>query len=824
MRRLAKILRIAGLVAVILAVILAVAGFWWVRRPWPETSGEIALPGLAAPVVVRRVPPGVPHLYARSAHDLFFAQGYVHAQDRLWQMEMNRRAGDGELSALFGAATLDADRALRAFGIRRAAERDWAVLSPAARAALVAYAGGVNAFIATHRGRLPLEFTLLRDTPRPWTPVDSLTWGKLMALNLSLNFSYEILRSQLAARLGAAAADELMGPYPADQPVIVPRGAPSPPPKAAAAGRDDPAGGPVWARDPAVQAGLARLASLGGLRRGWGSMWGSNAWVVGGAATATGKPLLANDTHLGLQMPSVWYQIGLHGGGYDDVGFSFPGMPFVVLGHNRRIAWGITNSCADVQDLYLERLDGARYLLAGAWRDLAVRHETIEVRGGKPVDFAVRETAHGPIVNDAVPELKGSPPMALRWTALAGAPLIDGLMALDQAGDWAGFRRALGFWDVPSLDFLYADVDGNIGYQMTGKVPLRAPGHTGLVPVPGWTGAAEWRGFIPFAALPSVENPASGFLVAANNKIVADGYRYFLAYDMADPYRARRITDRLAGRRGLTRRDMRDLQAETYGLPAAALRPYLLAAARPRGDLERQAVERLREWDLRYEPDAVGATIFEVWYWSFLGDVLGDELGGPLLEQYRAAGLGEVPAIVTLMGRPGDPLFDDRRTPQVERRDDIVRRSFARTVAALARRYGADTRTWRYGSLHAITFVHQPLGASGIAPLEWIFNSASVPARGTAFTVDSAVADPVHPFARYAVNFGSSQRAIYDLQSFDRSLWVNSTGESAHAFHPHREDQIVPWEAIEHYPMTGSEKAVEAAAEATLTLRPPSSH
>jgi penicillin amidase len=815
MRRTWKILKVAATAVAALAAALAVAGIVWVRRAWPETAGEIAVPGLAAPVAVVRVPPGVPHLYAASAHDLFFAQGYVHAQDRLWQMEMNRRAGDGELSALFGAATLDADRALRVLGIRRAAERDWQVLSPAARAALAAYAGGVNAFLATHRGRLPIEFTLLSDEPRPWTPVDSLTWGKLMALNLSLNMPFEILRSQVAARLGEPVARELLAPYPPDGPVIVP-GTLGAPPAARVAG---PAAGTAWPRDPAVQAGLARLASLGGLRDAWGATWGSNAWVVGGAMTATGRPLLANDTHLGLQMPSVWYQIGLHGGGFDDVGFSFPGMPFVVLGHNRRIAWGITNSCADVQDLYEERLDGGRYLAAGGWRDLAVRHETIPVAGGRPVDLAVRETAHGPIVNDAVPELKGSPPMALRWTALAGAPLIDGLMALDQAGDWGAFRRALARWDVPSLDFLYADVDGNIGYQMTGKVPLRAPGHSGLVPVPGWTGAAEWRGFIPFEALPSVENPAPGFLVAANNRIAGGAYPYFLADDMADPYRARRITDRLAGRRGLTRRDMRDLQADTYGLPAAALSPYLLAV-KPASDLERLAQESVRAWDRHYEPDAVGATVFEVWYWYLVGDILGDELGRGLLEQYRTVGLSQVPAIAALMARPDDPLFDDRRTPQVERRDDIVRRSLSRAVAALRRRYGADPRTWTYGRLHAVTLVHQPLGGAGIAPLEWIFNSASHPARGTAFTVDAAVADPVHPFARYAVNFGSSQRAIYDLADLDRSLWVDSTGQSAHAFHRHREDQVVPWEMVHLFPMTGSESAVRSAAEETLTLRP----
>lgn len=813
MRRTLKVLKIAGWIVAALLVALVAAAAWLVLRAWPQASGEIAIAGLSAPVRVVRVPPGVPHIYAASAHDLFFAQGYVHAQDRLWQMEMNRRAGNGELSALFGAATLDADRALRVLGIRQAAERDWAVLSPAGRAALDVYAQGVNAFLATHRGRLPIEFALLRDDPRPWTPVDSLTWGKLMALNLSLNMSFEVFRAQATARLGARAAQQILAPYPADGPVIVPGTGPALPSAGAAAPAHT-----AWARDPTAQTGLARLASLGGRRDGT-ETWGSNAWVVSGAMTASGRPLLANDTHLGLQMPSVWYQVGLHGGGLDAVGFSFPGMPGVVLGHNRRIAWGITNSCADIQDLYEERVDGGRYLTAAGWRPLAVRRESIPVAGGRPVALAVRETAHGPIVNDAVPELKGSPPMALRWTALAGAPLIDGLLALDRAGDWASFRRALSLWDVPSLDVLYADVDGNIGYQMTGKVPVRAPGHSGLVPAAGWTGAAEWRGFIPYEALPSVENPPRGYLVAANHKIAGAAYPYYLADDMADPYRARRIEERLAGRRGLTLRDMRDLEVDTYGLPAAALRPYLLAV-RPASDLERRAVECVRAWDLRYEPDAVGATVFEVWYWFLVGEIVGDELGKPLLDQYRTVGLSEVPAIAALMTHPDDPLWDDRRTPAVERRDDIVRRSLARAVGALRRRYGADPRTWTYGRLHAVTFIHQPLGGAGIAPLEWIFNSATLPARGTAFTVDAAVADPLHPFARYAVNFGSSERAIYDLAALGRSRWVDSTGQVAIPFHPHREDQVAPWEAVRLYPMTWEKHDVEANAEGTLVLRP----
>jgi penicillin amidase len=798
--RLLKALRLTALTLGALLVVLALAAVWLVRRAWPEVDGRLTAPGLSAPVEVVRVEPGVPHLYAKNAHDLFFAQGYVHAQDRLWQMEFNRTVGAGRLAALFGEGVLDADRFMRAFGLRQAAQRDWETLSPEARGWLTAYADGVNAFLSTHRGRLPAEFTLLGVDPRPWTPLDSLTWGKLMSLNLSLNHPYEILRTHLLAKLGVDGMQKLMLPYPGDAPVIVPPGV----------------GG---------YAGLAapKQAALAGFPGGGivgAPAWGSNGWVVAGSRTASGKPILANDTHLGLQLPSIWYQIGLHGAGYDEVGFSFPGMPFLAIGHNRRIAWGITNLCADVQDLYEEKLDDPahprRYLYQGTWRDLTVRHERIEVKGKPALAFDVAETVHGPIVNGAIPELKGSPPMALRWTALAGTHLIESLAALNLAADWRSFHRALATWETPSVNFVYADVDGHIGYQATGHIPVRVAGNQGLMPVPGWDGRHEWQGFIPYEALPSVADPRSGFVVTANNRVVGADYPYFLAYDMADPYRAERITQLLAAGHRVTREDMRVLEADTYGLVPAAVRPYLLAL-RPTAPRERRALEELRRWDLRYEPGSVGAAVFEVWYWHLLGDTLGDELGPDLLKEYRGVGLSQVPSILELLARPADPLFDDRRTPAVEQRDDILRRSLTHAVAWLSRRYGDDPAGWTYGRVHSVTFVHAPLGQSGIAPVDRLFNSATFPARGTPFTVDAAMPDYTQPFA---VVFGTSQRMIVDLADLEGSTWVNSTGQTGQLFHRHREDQIPRWEAVEPYPMPFGEAAVRAHPEGRLTLVP----
>jgi penicillin amidase len=802
--RLWKILRWTLLVLAVLILAAGLVFYVLVRRGWPEVDGRLAVRGLQAPVEIVRVEPGVPHIYAKNAHDLFFAQGYVHAQDRLWQMEFNRTVGQGRLASLFGEGAVEIDKVMHVLGLAQAAERDWLVLSPDTRAALAAYADGVNAYLATHRGRLPIEFTLLGVEPGPWKPVDSLTWGKMMALSLSQNHPFEILRSHLIAKLGEPVARRLMAPYPANGPVIVPPGVQG------------------YAHLPALRQERSPLASLAGLSMisGIGQAWGSNGFVVAGSRTASGRPLLENDTHLGLQLPSVWYQVGLHGGGYDEAGFSFPGMPFVVIGHNRRIAWGITNLCADVQDLYVEKLDDPknpkRYQYQGEWRDLDLRKEQIAVKGKPAVTVVVPETLHGPIVNDVITELKGSPPMALRWPAFGGTRLVDALAALNRAEDWKAFHQALSVWDTPSVNFVFADVDGHIAYQSTGRIPIRAAGHQGLVPVPGWDGRSEWQGFIPYEEMPKSVDPPAGFLVTANNKVVGDDYPYLIAYDMADPYRAQRMTELLAAGRRFTPAGLRAIQAETAGLPAAALRPYLLAV-QPKDERERKALDQIRRWDLRYETGSAGASVYEVWYWLLLDETLGDELGPDVLTEYRTVGLSQAPAIVELMKHPDDPLFDNRWTPAVEHRDDVVRRSLTRAVVWLTDRYGDDPAKWTYGRVHSMTFVHAPLGQSGIAPLERLFNSKTVPARGNAFTVDAATPDYTKPFA---VVFGTAQRMIVDLSDLEASTWVNSTGQNGQLWNRHREDQIPKWEAVEDYPMHFSEAAVRAHPEDRLTLVP----
>ena len=807
LRRLVK--AVAALLLVLL-VGLPIAGYWRSRRAWPQIDGRVAVRGLAAPVEVIRDRLGIPHLYARQESDLFFAQGYAHAQDRLWQMHFNRMIADGTFAALFGRRGLQPDRFTRTLGLRRAAERAWLTLDPESRRFFAAYSAGVNAFLAGHRDRLPIEFSLLRIDPAPWSPVDSLCAIKLMSLNLGENMEREILRARFLSRLGKdgpRAAQRLIPPYPADGPVIVRSTAPP------------PAGFGLAAPADADARFRARILAL------WAAendpARGSNAWVIAGSRTRSGRPLLANDTHMGLPLPSIWYENGLHGGRFNVVGFSIPGIPAVVIGHNGRIAWGVTNLFTDTQDLFVETLDDARnparYRFRGEWRDLELVKEKIEVKGEKPETLVVRLTGHGPLINGAfAEELTGQPPMALAWTALDGAGVAQALFRLDLAGDWQRFREALRLWDAPSLGFVYADVSGNIGFQAAGRHPIRAAGDDGTVPVSGGDGKSEWQGYIPFEELPQSFNPAAGMIVSANNKVAADDYPYVLTRDWADPSRARRILALLAAQPMLSREDMKRIQADTYCLEAEALRPYLLGL-KPRNDVERRALAEVERWDLRYEPDRVGASVYHAWQWLLLQDMVGDELGEKLMHDFRHLPFQQRFITQDLLAWGANPWFDDRRTPRVETRRELLQGSLSRAVAWLVEHYGNDVERWTWGRLHPALFGHLPLGQAGVKPLDWIFNPKPVPAAGGPFTVNAATPSSSKPFIVLA---GSSQRFIADLADLEQSMAVNSTGQSGHLFHAHRDDQIGLWHKVGYHRVLFDRKSLEAASEGVLTLTP----
>ncbi|MBI1801573.1 MAG: penicillin acylase family protein, partial [Chloroflexi bacterium] len=539
-----------------LIMVAAVAGYFWLfQRPQPVTDGTLTVAGISGAVEIIRDNFGVPHIFAPSRNDALFAQGYVHAQDRLWQMEFNRRVTSGRLSEVLGKPALDNDLLLRTLGFRRVAEQEWNQLDGDAKAALDAYTRGVNAFISTHLDNLPAEFVILGFKPEPWTPLDSVAWGKVMALSLGGNMSRELLRQQAIAKLGADKWNELEPGYPKEGPFIVGDGFAT---ELSQNGQTPPTdGSPAVEVDPAARASRQALASLFdatrllalGMNDGEASpepvevadpstIFGSNNWVIGGARTTTGKPILANDPHLGIQMPSIWYEVHLKGGGLEVSGVSFPGVPGIVIGHNARIAWGFTNVGPDVQDLYIEKPNPAnpkQFEFQGKWEDAQVYREEIKVKGAESVIREVLVTRHGPIVTGVGASAKSPEALALRWTALEPSQTSASILKLNEAQNWEQFRAAMKLFAVPAQNTVYADVDGNIGYQMPGWIPIRSQGD-GAMSQPGWTGAYEWKGYIPFDDLPRVFNPPSGYIVTANNAVVPESYKYFISKEWAPPY------------------------------------------------------------------------------------------------------------------------------------------------------------------------------------------------------------------------------------------------------------------------------------------------
>ncbi len=777
--------------AVILLTCLLVAagaGVYVIRRPFPQATGTLRVPGLQAPVEVIRDRWGVPHLFAQNAHDLLMAQGYVHAQDRLWQMEYNRRAASGRLSEIFGEATVDTDRFLRTIGLRRAAQEELARLDAPSVDLLNAYAAGVNAFMTQRAGRLPVEFALLQFQPEPWTPVDTLAFGKLIAWMLGGDWATELLRAHLIARFGPDGMRALMPPYAPDAPIIAP--------EAAAAYRSLNSAAVLRLLDLASRIAPSGTAGLG-----------SNNWVVAGSHTATGAPLLANDPHLEIAMPSIWYEMHLVGGGFNVTGATFAGVPGVIVGHNESIAWGVTNASPHVQDLYIEQFnpdDPSRYLFKGRWESVRVVREEIRVKGrARPEVETVRITRHGPLLNGVVKGLGVF--LALRWTALEPGQIVASVLRLDRAQTWEEFRDALRLWTVPAQNFVYADRTGTIGYQLPGRIPIRAKGN-GLVPVPGWTGEYEWVGEIPFDRLPSVRNPDRGFLVTANNRITPDGYPFFISADWDPGFRASRIEAVLRDTPWITPDTMAALQMDVTSLPGQVT-VRALQDVRVTTEPAAALLKALQAWDGVLRPDSRAAAIYEAFRLAVLPLLFKDVLGPELFQQYRGRSDVWQVALLHLLQDPASPWWG------FQGRDAVIAAALERAHEMLEKRLGPDAARWAWGGLHRTRFVH-PLGHA--PALGWIFNAQAPPLGGDAFTVNTAGFDP-DTFEQIMV---ASYRQIIDLADWDRAVAIHTTGQSGLPFHPHYRDFVPLWAAGRYHPMLFSRGRIEQATSATLTLTP----
>lgn len=789
---------------------LAGAGYYWLlKRPLPQTAGQLSLSGLQEGVEVLRDPWGVPHIYAQNETDLFFAQGFVHAQDRLWQMEFQRRLVAGRLSEIFGKQTLQVDRWLRILSMRRVAEQGAELLKPEVSAAIEAYAAGVNARIAL--GRLPVEFTILRHQPQPWTVVDTLSWLKMMSWVLSVNWESELLRARLIDRLGPELAAELEPDYFERCPIIMPEGIDYSGIGERALKRAEDAR-PFTG--PPTNAGL-----------------GSNNWTLCGARTESGAPLFANDMHLALSIPAIWYENHIEGGDLKATGISLPGLPGIISGHNGRVAWGYTNGFDDVQDLYMERLrnnpDGrVQYEYQGAWLDAQVIREEIRVKGGETEFEDVIVTRHGPIINSLnnyPGQSQEEQPLALRWISLEPEATANTILATLRARSCHEFHESLRDWVAPLQNIVHADIEGNIAYSHPGHVPIRAKGD-GTIPVPGWTGEYEWTGYIPFDELPHVINPDRGYIVTANNRIVEEDYPYFLTTeDIFGADRALRITELLEAREKISVEYVKKMQFDQLSVTAREVKAYLeqLDVA---GDARlAAALDLIRAWDGTHSVDSSAAAVYQVFMRRMIFLCLGDKLGDLTIHY---AGLGPTPGLTEgsifgarawmwiekTLADPHSHWFDQG---DGETRDDIMRLALAETVDYLTAELGPDSTAWAWGKLHKLTYSH-PLGQ--VKPLDRLFNRGPYPLGGDGTTIWMGLTTQ-HDLSNPGV-IGPPFRFIADLSDLRNSWGLLAPGNSGHPGSKHYDDQAQAWFDAGYHPLLFDRPDVERHAQSRLHLAP----
>jgi len=875
-RRAALVL--AGIL-VVAALVVSVVGVSLVRRSFPQTEGEIKVPGLSGKVDVLRDERGVPQIYGDSLTDIARAQGFVHAQDRFFEMDLRRHVTSGRLSELVGDAGLETDKVVRTMGWRRVAETELPTLDPQTRTTLQAYADGVNAYL---RGRSPsqasLEYVVLGTRVsdyqiEKWTPADSIAWLKAMAWDLRGDYSNELARARLSTRVTGAQIAELFPPYDtANTPILTadqwaPRSTPgqvsSSVPAAlrsaatGASSRDvADALGSASAQDAYAAVGRALGAVPALMGRGEGI--GSNSWVVGPQRSATGKPLLANDPHLAPGIPGIWYQIGLHCRQkseqcpLDVAGFSFSGVPGVVIGHNDRIAWGFTNLDPDVSDFYLERVDGNRVLRGTTWEPLETRREVIKVAGKPDETITVRSTRHGPIMSDVLPALDDAgerspvpvvegqtPPtqqdfaVSMAWTGLQPAKTADAIFALNVAQDFTEFRQAARLFAVPAQNLIYADVDGHIGYQAPGQVPVRVSAFKGAPPgfwpAPGWDETYDWQGDVPFDSMPYSLDPDEGFIVTANQAVTAS-QTPFLTTEWDYGYRAQRIRERIeAATKGggtVTAAEMAQIQMDSRNQFAPTLVKALLAVplAGP-GDSDaqvaftREAQDLLRDWDFTTPADGSRAGAAAAYYnavWANLLRLLFDDEVPKGLE--ADGNSRHMAAVARLLENPKSAWWDNRLTPGVtESRDEILRQAQVEARLELTRKIGKDPDDWRWGRLHTLELTH-PLGGDSVPGIvRSIFNRGDYEMPGGSSIVN---ANGWRANLGYETSWAPSMRMVVDLGSFDGSTWVNQTGASGHAFNGHYDDQTDDWVEGRQHPWPFTQKAVREATEEELTLAP----
>ena len=798
-----KIMRLWGRIAaglgivLVLVLLLATAEVARFKGSLPDYDGTVSVAGLSAPVRILRDEHAIPHIIAQSHADALFALGYAQAQDRLWQMVFLRQVMKGRLAEMVGSQGVPTDIFMRSMGFYRLARESVKHLRPDTRQLLEAYAAGINAYLSTRKGPLPVEFTILHVTPDPWQPADSLVVLKYMELSLSEDMYSEIARAHLARRLNKQQIEDLFPPYPGDP------------------------------QNPLPDYFMSLFGKMKSAGFEVPDSTASNNWVVSGARSVTGKPLLANDPHLPLTIPSIWYLAHLSYPGEDLVGGVLPGVPGITLGRNRTTAWGMTNTGPDTEDVFLEKLVPGHpdsYVTPTGTARFATRQEIIDVRFGKPVVIMVRSTRHGPVLPASWPRIKGLTPkgyvMALAWTALTpDDTTIQASTDINSAVDSSQVATILKDYVSPMQNIVHAHADGHIGLILPGRVPLRDPANDslGLVPEKGWDARYDWKGFIAADRLPRIDDPPSGQIATANNKTVPPGYPYTLTRDWADPFRFWRIDKLLSETPKHSLASFKAIQLDIHDRYAEELLPLLLRAGHwPTPDAA-HAAAMLAKWNLNMDADQPEPLIYEAWERALSKRLIADELGPDFRSFW---GHNAVFTLRVLRNVDGESRWcDDVTTKPVEDCASRIRLALTDALAELQSSYGDDMSKWRWGEAHHAVFAHTPFG--DFPWLGSIFNR-EVEASGGAFTIRRG--DFRFASARpYAATHGSGYRAIYDLAHPDNSLYVITTGESGNIFSPYYDDMIPLWAHGDYLRIPTAQAEIEKTAKYRLTLQP-SSH
>jgi len=794
--------RIAALL-LLLVLLLAAAAFIYTRQASPVVDGPMSIAGPKAEIRIERDANGVPTIKAMSVDDALFGLGFVHAQDRLWQLETHRRIGSGRLAEAFGEAALDNDKFLRALGVKRMASVQWANSSQQARQAVLAYTAGINAYLAQGLKARPPEFILMGIQPEPWTPEDTMAWLTMMAWDLGGNWTTEILRMRLALRMPVERINELLPPYPGDKPLI----------------NTDYA---ALYRDLKIDGRAGQQALLSAPESGIEGV-GSNNWVVHGSHTTTGKPLLANDPHLKLSAPALWYLARLEAPGLKVAGATMPGLPGVVLGQNENIAWGFTNTGPDVQDIYIERIkpdDPTQYQTPTGWARFDTVDETIKVKGKPDVRITVRATRHGPVISDGLEGLTGPaarPTYALtmRWTALdadAGSTL-DASIGINTARSVADFVAASAKYIAPMQNMVVADRDGHIGEVSAGRVPLRKPENDlkGQVPSPGWDARYDWNGYLEAGLTPREMDPPRGWIGTANQRIHSLDYPHYITNEWAVPYRMQRIEQLLNAKPQHNIDSLRDMQADVMSLATPKLLP-VLRRAKSTHPLAAAAQAQLASFDGTMLADQAAPLIFWSWTRHLAQGIFADEVGDKL---YERSGRSYRDALEGVLERQDAWWCDDKTTTAVvETCDQQVVLAFNKALDELQAAQGADVSKWQWGRAHIARSEHRPL--SRVKALARWFELRT-PVGGDTYTLNVSRVG-MRPDATtgelYLDEHGPSYRGLYDLGDPGQSRFMHSSGQSGLFFSSNYKSFVERWAKVEYVPVWGG------AAEAVLLLQP----